>query len=269
MLFILIGIFLLAVAAYFLWNRRKKELKLERMLEANSLSLEDLIASIKSKKPLKEGVEVVGRVVCDTRLRAPFSLNEVVYYKCSISRIYQEKVTITSQDGRHRDKWESKTESVFEEEAYNDFLIDDGTGQVKVDLKGAELTPDISYQSTERGQLFSISERFSDFPDIKEKLEKLRKEVQDTNGDKDIYGFEIIEYSLPLHKDLFIMGGVGKEGEMPLLTKQTDMPFVVSIRSSSQVYEGIEDKLQRAFLLAIACGVTGVVLLFYGVKTLL
>lgn len=269
MIFILIGTALLITCVFFLWKRRKKEVELAKMLESNSLSLRDLQKRIANDLQIKEGIEVKGKVTAADPLIAPFSFNQVVYYKCQIDRIFQKKIEFTGQDGQLHEKWESITETVFEEEKFIPFSLTDGTGEVKIDLKGAELTPEISYQSTEKVQLFGISDRFDDQPKFKEKFTKLRSEVKESNQGKDIVGFEFIEYTLPIEKDLFVLGGVGVLKDLPMLVKKPDLPFFVSIRTAQQVYDEMGDKLQRYFLLAIVLGLGAFISIFYGIKNLL
>jgi hypothetical protein len=269
MIFILIGVTLFMITIYLLWNRRKKELKVAKMLEAKALSLRDVQKKIANDLAIEEGIEVKGNVKCKNALKAPFSLGKVVYYNCKVDRIYQKKEVFTGQDGQQHEKWESHTETIFNEENHTSFTINDGTGEVEIDLKGAEVTPYISYQSTEKVQLFSVSDRFDELPELKERFLRLRDEIGKSNEGKDVVGFEFIEYSLPVNKDLFVLGGVGVKKDLPLLLKKAGLPFVVSIRSAQQIYQNLDDKLQRYFLLAIVTGLAATVFIFYGIKSFL
>jgi hypothetical protein len=269
MIFILIGTVLFLATLFLLWRRRKKEVELAHMLESNSMSLRDLQKRIANNLSIDEGAEVKGKVTASEPLTAPFSFNKVVYYKCKIDRVYQEKIEFTGQDGQLHEKWESKTDTVFEEEDFIPFSLTDGSSEVRIDLKGAELTPEISYQSTEKVKLFSISDRFDEQPELKEKFTLLRSKIQDSNKGKDVVGFEFIEYTLPIHKDLFVLGGVGVQKDLPLLVKKDGMPFVASIRTAQQVYQEIDDKLQRYFLMAVLTGLAAIVCIFYGIKQMM
>lgn len=266
MIFILIGVALLILTFYLLWNRRKKELKMKRMLDANSLSLRDVQKRIANNHTLEDGIEVKGVAQCKSALVAPFSLNPVVYYKCQITRVFQKKILFTGQDGQQHEKWESDSDIVFEDENFTLFSINDGTAEVQIDLKGAEITPDISYQSTEKGELFTLSDRFDEHPELKNKLTLLRKEIEVSNEGKDVTGFEFIEYTLPMNKDLFVLGGVGVKKDLPILNKKSGVPFVVSIRTSQQVFQKLDDKLQRYFFMALVSGLVGAICIIYGIK---
>lgn len=269
MIFILIGIAFILVTIYILWKRRTDELKLEEMLESNRSSTRDLQKSIAGNSEKLDYVEVKGTSISDNKLISPFSFTPSVYYKSMIIQVYKKKETFVNQNGQKQDRWKSFEDIVFDEENYTDFFIEDEDGKVKIDLKGAEITPEITYESNEKVQVFKVSERFNEHAELKQKFENVVSDIKSNIHDKEVTGYQFKEFSLPLNKTLFVQGKLTEEKENPKIVRGESKPLIVSVKSANQIYQNMEEKIQKQFFLAIVCGLGGLVFIFYGIKTLL
>lgn len=245
------------------------------MLTFNNDSIKNLKdkfeSSVKSNEDFLLGVEFYGETNFKDQLKAPFSGCPCLYYRAMVELEYASQEEFTNQSGDRAKRWLEKKDLIFEYENFIPFELIDETGSLRIDIKGSEITPDKTYSSFDKGEVFTLSERFQKNNPLYDKLKLLHEEVINKEKDegKSIRGYKFIEYTLPISQPLYVLGSLKKSGNDFILTKGTDGTLVVSVKSPNDVYEGIDQKIQFLFYGAVFSFITAFILFFYGITHLL
>lgn len=271
MIYFLFSGFLLILSGVFLFRRKKKQEKVERMLSAKNVSIGSVIKAFEKsdgKVPasFQKGIEIEGDVLVGESLLAPFSGQNVVYYMLRLEQEYQVEETFANQSGVRSKKWVNKSDLIYEKEMYVPFQLKDPGGVINVALEGSEITPGVSYSSYEKNNSYTIPERIKKSTTVYKDLLALKEDLNTNNQDKTILGYKLIEYILPVKQKLYALGTVSKrEGEV-FIGRSVNQPFVVSVNSSEKIYNRLEQRILQFFLIAILCFLVSLVLFFYGMS---
>lgn len=262
--FIILSSLTLLIGFYFLWRRKNKIKKVDKLLSASALSIEEL----DNKEYPLNSVELYGKVKSNKTLTAPLSNIECVFYKVILKMQIEEKEEFTNQSGEKGTRWANKTKTIYEKEEFIPFLLEDETGSITVDLKGSELTPQQSYSSIVKSDILEIPESILESKNhLKDDIQKTKEEIKALDLDTfKIKNFNWIEYTLPVSGSLYVMGSVDNAEKGLTVKKVNKNPFIVSVKSPSMVYDDLDKKIQLLFYLGIVFVITGVFLFFYGIK---
>lgn len=265
MSYILFSFLFIALGAFFFYKRKLKQNKVEEMLASKNYSFEKIKADFENPSLGNDEYEIYGEVIVPSFLQAPLSGVDCVYYIVQIEREAEVKEEFTNQMGEKAFRWVGKTELVFEKEEYISFGIGDEGGGVQVDLKGSEITPDLSYSSHEKTELLGVPEVIKDNDLFISDLEQVREEEAALNtANIQVLGYRYREYTLPVHGKLYALGSVEKNEEKLVMAKAPEKPFLVSIKSPLDIYENLDQKIQVLFYAGAVCFVIALILVFYG-----
>ena len=264
--FIIFSLFFLLSGIYFFWLRKNKMNKIDKLLSSKSLNINEL-----SSHKHKNSVELYAKVVTDSPLLAPLSNLQCSFYKMQLIMNVDEKESFTNQSGERATRWVNKTKTIFETEKDTTFYLEDETGKIRADIQGAELTPEHSYSSIDKNDLFEIpSSLLNGGNEITKELAKLKEDISKIDQDTmKIVNFNWIEYTLPMDRNVYILGSVEKTNEGLVLKKVGGNPFLISIKAPGKVYEDLDKKVQLLFYIGIGSILLSGILFFYGIKELM
>lgn len=263
--------FFIVLSAVFLFRRKKKQDKVERMLSAKNISIASVIEAFKKSSnhlpgEFKKGIEIEGTVASEKFLKAPFSGQKAVYFMLRLEQEYQMEEAFTNQSGERSKKWVNKSDLIYEKEKYVPFSLKDENGKINVALEGSEITPDVSYSSYEKNSIYTIPERIQESEEVFNDLVELQNELEDKNKDKTILGYKLTEYILPVDQKLYALGAAfERDGEI-FVGRGQKQPFVVSVNSSEKIYSRLEQRILQFFIAAILLFLISLVLFFYGMS---
>lgn len=271
MIYFLFSGFFLVISGVFLFRRKKKQDKVERMLSAKNISITSVVNAFNSTssgipEAFKKGIEIEGTVLADNVLKAPFSGQKSVYFMLRLEQEYQMEEAFTNQSGERSKKWVNKSDLIYEKEKYVPFQLKDENNFIDVALEGSEITPEVSYTSYEKNTIYTIPERIKESDVVYKDLTELQQQLADKNKDKTILGYKLTEYTLPVDQKLYALGAVYKNNGKLFIGRGEKHPFVVSINSSEKIYNRLEQRILQFFIAAILCFLTSLVLFFYGMS---
>lgn len=271
MIYFLFSVFFLIISVVFLFRRKRKQDKVERMLSAKNISIAAVVEAFKTTQheisdDFKKGIEVEGKVVAKKLLTAPFSGQKAVYYMLKLEQEYQFEEPFTNQSGERTSKWVNKSDVIYEHEVHVPFQLSAEGSVINVALEGSEITPEVSYSSYEKNEIYTIPERIKKATKVHKDLVELQKKLNVENKNKTILGFKLTEYILPEMHEFYALGAVfEKEGGLYIGRKEGH-PFVVSVNSSEKIYNRLEQRIQQFFIAAISCFLVSLLLFFLGLS---
>jgi len=182
-----------------------------------------------------EYCELKGTLTSSEPVRGELSGEDVAIYESRVERLLETRHETRHDDGRITSEWRKSTESLSSNRREATFFLDDGTGRVRVDIAGAELSlekvvdrfePPGAVEREGDGALALTIGGFS-----------LSVAGVDTRSDRRTVGYRFEERILPLGRDVYALGEVIDTGDGLILRKtaEKEQPFVLSLRSETQL----------------------------------
>jgi hypothetical protein len=263
-----LGVFFLVIGVILEFVRRGNAAKLLSIKSANSTSIKELLAIARhiadelGSGNLREYVKLQGKIVCAEPLRSELKQEPCVYYNMSVTRIYEVPVVETDEEGNAREKLVRHEERVTNNTRMISFLLDDGTGTLRVDPVG------------------STMETIQVASELREHL--LGGEARGGEGDYDAgsgsagsktLGYRHEEVILPIDTQVFVVGtAVDAGGEVTLRqpvqpNQKSDQKFLISLQNEDALAKATMNAANGAkWAMAVCLGI-GSVLLVVGLAT--
>ncbi len=193
-----------------------------------------------------EYAEVKGRSVAEVPMRAEYSGTDCVWYECVASREYEEEYWEEDSQGHRERKTRRGSEEVSRILRDPPFLVDDGTGRLRVDPKGAAVEPEKSFSRFEPGSGTGTIRVGSFSLDLGAALGL-------ATGGRRTLGYKFEERCIPADRELYLLGQASDSGGSLVLRKPDEKGkrFIVSLRSEEAILAGAK-KGSAGFRIAAA-----------------
>ncbi len=127
----------------FVWRSQRQRLaSIRSATPATVAELQELAAAVAQEigpGSWREYVKVYGTIKSDAPLRSQLTETACVHYRTRIVREYEVKVSRRDEQGKSVHKIERRSETVASHAQSAPFLLADATGEIAVDLTGADL----------------------------------------------------------------------------------------------------------------------------------
>jgi hypothetical protein len=256
------GLVLIGVAAGLLWfaqTRRKLHAEVAGTETSRCGDLDQLsrqVAGETGPGQFRQKCELAGSAQPETQpVKAPFSGQEAVWYRTKVTHHYRERVR-RKRGNDYVTEWDDRTTVVAEEESQAPFQLDDGSGRVLIDPRGAKLD--------------EIEESFDRFePDTSGgsggSVEFLGMKFETSSGSESV-GFQREEWIIRPNRRLYVLGEVSDASGRLQVSKPTgDGRFLISTRSEEQIAAGAKKAVTWSTIGAAVAGLAGVVLVVLGI----
>ncbi len=248
---LVVGAILIAVGIGLFFYKKKVEGKLLDVKYYDQTDIKSAVDTCVSiSKELGSGhytqmVKVSAKAKSESPLTGEFSNESCVYYEASAVHEYEKLVERKDDDGKVHRNWVDDSETIGSTRKGGEFELNDGTGAVKVDIQGADLTLD---QAVNQFKTSGDSVTFSFGTYHPENTRKKRSK-----------GYREMEQNIPVGQQLFVLGELHDRNGTPTISisKEKGNPFIVSIKSEQEVVSGLESKVKMMYFGAIACVVIG------------
>jgi hypothetical protein len=262
MTMIIIGIVLLGVGVLLLYGRRRAqdallEIKATKTTTAKELGeLQQSIAAEIGPGGLAQITELKGDARCDSPLTSQLAGETCVWYRMTVQERYEEHYTETDSQGRTQQKTRTGTTTVSDNTQAVPFLLDDGTGSVKIEPAGASLEGRQvvdryePYQTGGMGfQMGSFSFSFG----------------MPSSGRR-ILGYQFQEHVIPVGAHLYVLGeAVDKDGVLRIQKPQEKgKPYIISTKSEEEITRGKESSILWFLIGSLVSFAAGVGLIVAG-----
>lgn len=189
-------------------------------------------------------VELKGRAVAVEPLRAEYSGTECVWYECVATRLWEEEYW-EEHDGRRERRSRSGSDVVSRIRREPPFRVEDATGGMLVDPRGATVEAEKSFSRHEAGSgLGSI--RVGSLSIDLGALGALA-------GGRRTTGYRFEETCIPSGRELYVLGEATDSGGTLVIRKPEKGRFLVSTRSEEDIL-GSARKAALGFRIAAAIG---------------
>jgi hypothetical protein len=258
-MFIIAAVAVIGALVLFLVSRSlaSKVLEVAGTETTSVASLADLAASVGKEigsGSFTEKAEVKGKARALEPLRADFSGTEAVWYQCVVTREWEEEYWESDKDGnRHREtrRGSETVSSVLREPP---FEVEDGTGRILVDPRGAKVEPEKTWSSFEPGTGGAPLRVGSFALDV----------LAFAAGGRRTLGYRFEEKSIPVGRDLYILGEASDAAGSLRIRKPEKGRFIVSTRSEEEILKGAKSGVLWTRISAAVCGVGALVCLVIG-----
>lgn len=251
----ILGIILIAVGIGLFFYKKKLE---EKVLNVKYYDQTDIKSAVDTclsvSGELGSGhysqmVKVSAKAHLDEPLIGEFSDDKCVYYEAWAEHHFEKLVERKDENGKTKRSWVSDTDTIGSSTKGGIFTLNDGSGEVLIDIKNSDLSIDYSVNQ------FKTSGRRVDFS-----FGHFSPESSSRIKSK---GYKELERNIPLGQQLFVVGELNDRNGNPTITISAEKgnPFIVSIHSEEKVIGGLESKTKATFYGAIASCVVGVVLI--------
>jgi hypothetical protein len=247
---ILAGILALAAVVLFFVGRAQgaKALDIQSTETSSAAELASLAAEV--AKEIGAGsftrvAELKGTGECAEPLVAEMTGTPCLYYRSTVTREYEERVTVTDKDGHRRTETRRGSEQVSSNERRIPFLLRDATGTIGVDPQGAVIDSERSLSRFESGAGQSL--RFGNF------VLELGSLAMGLGGRRTL-GYRLEEWVLPLGRRLYVLGEASDADGRLSLRKPGGKGgrFIISLRSEEELVKAAKG---LALGLSIGAGV--------------
>lgn len=261
--FIILGVVVLLIGVGLFFAQRNQNQRAYCVRIARTASVADLqrmakeIAQEIGGGSWREYVKVSGEVVCNRPLTAPLSQQPCVHYKMQVEREYEETVT-KKEDGKTVRETQKGSETMSNNTQSTPFRLKDETGELDVELHGAEIETEKvldEFRPEQGGQIsfggFSMS-------------------VGRPQSGRQTLGYHYRESILPLHRRATIVATVADLGDRLCLQKpaEGDKKFLVAMRTAEEVTRKAQQQAKTLRYVFIGCLVLGGILILIGLFNL-
>ena len=202
---------------------------------SSASALAELAASVAQeigKGSFSQTVELKGRGAALEPLKADFSGTEAVWYECTVTREWEEEYWETDKDGNRQRRTRRGSEVVSTNRREPVFELDDGSGRIRVDPRGAKIEPEQTWSSFDASGGSSIGVGSFVFQVAAAAL-----------GARRTLGYRFQERSIPVGRDLYVLGEVDDSSGELCVRKPQKGRFIVSTRSEEAILSGAKTGL--------------------------
>jgi len=195
--------------------------------------------------------EVKGKARAVEALKADFSGTDCVWYECTVTREWEEDYWETDKDGNRQRRTRRGTETLSSIKREPPFKVEDPSGSVLVDPRGASIEAEKTWSSFEQGQggasLQVGAYLFNGFVGAA--------------GGRRTLGYRFEERSIPEGRELYILGEARDQGGTLSIRKPAKGRFIVSTRSEEDILKGARSGVLWTRIIAAVLGVSALVCL--------
>ena len=205
--------------------------------------------------------ELKGTAVAHTPLESELSKKDCVYYKATVTREYEELQKSKDSDGNVTKKWVRKSEEVSSNEnTATGFAIKDDSGEILVDMTGAEMHTVQSFSNFEKANDDNSS-------GTKISIGGFSMSTGTSSATIRTIGYKSEEVSIPLNHQLYVLGDANDRAGKLMVTKSKDKktPFIVSTKSEDELTAKLGSSVNGFKYGAFACFGLGGALAIWGV----
>ncbi|MDP3177288.1 MAG: E3 ubiquitin ligase family protein [Spirochaetaceae bacterium] len=175
-------------------------------------------------------VEIKGTACAEAPLVAEFSSTPCVWYESVATREYEEEHWETDKDGHRHRRTRRGSEEVSRILREPPFAVDDGTGAIAVDPRGAKLEAEKSLSRFEPGER-AVGLAVGAFTLALGAV---------LGGGRRTLGYRFEERCIPLGRKLYVLGEASDADGALTVRKSADKGkrFIVSIKSEEEIVAG-------------------------------
>jgi hypothetical protein len=212
-----------------------------------------------------EFAEFKGTVVCDNPITGEFSGAPAAVVRTRVERQIETLRETRDSQGNVRTEWHRSSETLSSNNQEAEFHIDDGSGRLRVNPKGARLDlvklvdrfePPGAVEGMRGGQ-FAVS------------MGGYSLSVGGIHGaDRRTIGYRFVEEALPVDRRVYALGEVADTEEGLVLRKPSDddkkRPYVLSTKSEEELVKAAKSSAVWMKLGAAVLGLGGIALAVFG-----
>lgn len=259
MIYVSIGVILLAAGGFLEYNRRQQLRRVLNIKYHQTTAIGEVIDTYNDiSKRLGTGnysqiVELKGKAKSLSPLQSELSKKAVVYCTTTVTREYEAKVQRQDQEGKTYWATERRSEVVSRQENKIPFLLADATGEIEINPEGAEIHP---IQSIDRFEREGEGENFS----------YIAQNIAN-RGDNKTIGYRYQEWIIPVDAQLYVLGEAhDREGHLRVgKPKDEKENFIISTKTEEQLVKESEGSAKMSLVGAFILGIIGLGLIVYGI----
>jgi hypothetical protein len=200
-------------------------------------------------------VEVKGSAGSDSPEETPYSKRDVAYYQSYLYQVYEEVHTFRDDKGRTRRQVVKKESEMASQKSSNPITINDRQTGDKVYL-------DVS-QSGLKLETLKTLDRFEPVNNMKKY--DFFSGIRFSNMGSRTLGFRMLEKTIPLGRQLYLLGEAWLEGNRIQMGKpgEKDKPFIVSVRSEEDIVQSNAKNSRAALIIGILIAVAGIAVMIF------
>ena len=260
MIFVVIGVLLIA-GGYGLSRMRQRSD--DNLLEVRSTKrqpaseLESLAREIREQigpGGFSQLAEVRGRAVATEPLRSELAQKPCVWYRARVEEEYEETVTEESADGSRRTSTRRATETISDTTRSISFEIEDESGRISVDPKGAKIDGEV------------VMERQEPFRGSHDEISFGGITFHPTKG-RTILGHRYREEAIPVGAEVYVIGDACDRVDDTLCIREPNeasRPFIVSTRSEKEIVDNLQKQSTMKKWGSIVLLTLGVLAILFG-----
>lgn len=209
---------------------------------SSAASLAELAASVAKEigpGSFSQTAELKGRARALEPMKADFSGTPAVWYECIVTREWEEDYWETDKDGNRQRRTRRGSEQVSLNRREPPFELEDDSGRIRVDPRGAKLEPEKTWSSFDTSGGSSIGVGSFVF-----------QALVGAAGGRRTLGYRFQERCIPEGRELYVLGEVSDTGGVLCLRKPEKGRYLVSTRSEEAILAGAKTGLLWTRILA-------------------
>ncbi|HHV65537.1 MAG TPA: hypothetical protein GXX46_10765 [Peptococcaceae bacterium] len=204
----------------------------------------------------REYVELKGIADVGTPQETPYSKRNVAYYQAELYQVYEELCTYKDDKGHTRQRMEKRESQISSQKSSGNLILKDAVSgdQVYIALSDAGMDLD-TFKDFDRFEPLNMMQQYSFFDALRFNPMGART-----------LGYRMTENVIPLGHSLYVLGEAYLENGRVWVGKPSDRkkPFIVSVRSETDLVESNKFKARLAFFGGIALGIIGISVMLFG-----
>jgi len=258
------GIILIVLGVVLFFVRRSQQARLLDIRFVQTTTAKDLMELAKSVQEgvgraggFRQQVELKGVIQSETELLSEIAKLPCVYYRAEITREYEEVYSETNPETKQVErKTRRSSEVISSNSRMANFYLQDSTGKVLVNPKGADLGKETvvdRFEANRSGGSGSI-----DFGNFHFSLSGI-------SGGGGTLGYRFHEEILPVGRSVYVLGEASDNSGQLIVQKPAEKGrYIISLKSEEELVKSASSSVQWTLYGAILCGVAGVVLVVIG-----
>lgn len=251
---LVIGIVLVVIGILLILNKKRIENKIvdikyfDRIDLKTALENYNSIAAELGKGAFSQMVKLSAVAKSDNPYKGEFSKEDCVYYTASVTHKYKTLENQKDSEGNEKKVWVDHVETVGSTTRGDQFQLNDKTGEVTINIQGAEVTP---HEAVDNFIAANDNSGFSfSFGSISFRNDHNYKTV----------GYNQSEDNIRVGTTLFVIGELNDRNGELMITKPSDddNPFIISVKTEESMIEGLESKAKMTFYGGIIVAVIGI-----------
>jgi hypothetical protein len=265
MILTLLGLLLIALGVLLLWLRRRTQARLLAITATPTSTIGEVLrrhqerAGARGAGSVGQLVEVQGLIRCEAPLTAELSGEPCVYYDMRVEERYEEQYEERDAQGRPQLRTRTDSTTVASATQATRFWVEDESGRIRVEPRGAEMQPQEVLNRYEPFQGGAMRLRVGAFSVA----------LSTPGAGRTVLGHTYRESLLPLHRRVYIIGEAGATDGALCIRKPGEpaKPFLVSLQSEEEIVSRGESSVSwylggaiAVFVLGVVVGVAGIVM---------